>query len=65
MNNELKAVAVLTIGDPKTKNFGQMVVKQTATRNMDIHSPTLLLAFSVWVLWSVVVVRMPDAGFHF
>jgi NNP family nitrate/nitrite transporter-like MFS transporter len=27
--------------------------------------PALAVAFAVWMLWSVVVVRLPDAGFHF
>jgi MFS transporter, NNP family, nitrate/nitrite transporter len=34
-------------------------------RNLWISIPALLLAFSVWMVWSVVVARLPAIGFDF
>jgi NNP family nitrate/nitrite transporter-like MFS transporter len=65
MNNELKGGHRIDDWRPEDEKFWANGGKQTATRNLWISIPNLLLAFSVWVLWSVVVVRMPDAGFHF
>lgn len=36
-----------------------------ATRNLWISIPCLLLAFSVWMVWSVVVARLPAIGFEY
>ncbi len=36
-----------------------------ATRNLWISIPCLLLAFSVWMVWSVVVARLPAIGFDY
>ena len=36
-----------------------------ARRNLWISIPALLLSFSVWMVWSVVVVRLPEVGFPF
>jgi NNP family nitrate/nitrite transporter-like MFS transporter len=36
-----------------------------AKRNLWISIPALLLAFSVWMVWSVVVARLPAIGFDF
>jgi MFS transporter, NNP family, nitrate/nitrite transporter len=36
-----------------------------ARRNLWISIPALLLAFSVWMVWSVVVARLPAIGFDF
>ena len=65
MNNELKGGRRIDDWRPEDEKFWANGGKQTATRNLWISIPNLLLAFSVWVIWSVVVVRMPDAGFHF
>lgn len=43
------------------KSEGQMV----AYRNLLISIPALTLAFSVWMVWSVVVVKLPQVGFKF
>lgn len=39
--------------------------KKTARRNLWISVPALLLAFSVWMVWSVITVNLPKAGFTF
>jgi len=36
-----------------------------ANRNLWLSIPALLLAFAVWMVWSVVVVNLPSIGFKF
>ncbi len=48
--------------DPK---FWESRGKAVATRNLWISIPNLLMAFSVWMVWSVVVVKLPAIGFDF
>jgi len=36
-----------------------------ANRNLWISIPALVLAFAVWMLWSAVVVHLPNVGFRF
>ena len=38
---------------------------RTAWRNLAVSVPALLVAFSVWMFWSILAVRMRDAGFPF
>lgn len=63
--NELKGGGVIHDWRPEDDEFWENGGKQTASRNLWISIPALLLGFAVWVIWSVVVVRMPDAGFNF
>jgi NNP family nitrate/nitrite transporter-like MFS transporter len=56
---------VLTKWNPEDPEFWQKEGKQVARRNLWISIPALLLAFSVWMVWSVVVVNLPNIGFHF
>jgi MFS transporter, NNP family, nitrate/nitrite transporter len=39
--------------------------RAVARRNLWVSVPALALAFAVWMLWSVVVVHLPAAGFRF
>ncbi|TCO71576.1 nitrate/nitrite transporter [Rhodovulum euryhalinum] len=39
--------------------------RRVARRNLWISIPALLLAFSVWMVWSMVVARLPAIGFDF
>lgn len=39
--------------------------KRIARRNLWISVPALLLAFSVWMVWSMVVAKLPSIGFAF
>lgn len=50
---------------PDDPAFWQARGKLVAHRNLWISVPNLLLAFSVWTLWSVVVVMLPAVGFAF
>ena len=43
------------------RSEGQMI----AQRNLWISIPALTLAFAVWMVWSVVVVKLPQVGFKF
>lgn len=48
--------------DPAAWESGQ---KAVAWRNLAVSIPALLVAFSVWMFWSILAVRMRDAGFPF
>ena len=48
--------------DPIAWEGGQRTV---AWRNLAVSVPALLVAFSVWMFWSILAVRMKDAGFPF
>ncbi|WP_372867002.1 MFS transporter, partial [Pseudomonas sp.] len=50
---------------PEDPHFWGSVGKQIATRNLWISIPALLLAFSVWMVWSAVTVRLNSIGFTF
>ena len=65
MKNEFKGGRRIDDWRPEDEQFWENGGKQVASRNLWISIPALLLAFSVWVIWSVVVVRMPAAGFNF
>jgi len=56
---------VLTQWTPEDQNFWEKEGKHIANRNLWISIPALLLAFAVWMVWSVVVVNLPNIGFKF
>jgi len=56
---------VLTRWEPEDGAFWQSQGRAVARRNLWISIPALLLAFSVWMVWSVVVVNLPNIGFKF
>jgi len=56
---------VLKRWEPEQPEFWKSEGKRIATRNLLISIPALMLAFSVWMLWSVVVVNLNKAGFSF
>jgi NNP family nitrate/nitrite transporter-like MFS transporter len=51
--------------DPEDEKFWNAEGKKHARRNLWISVPSLMLAFIVWQIWSVVAVRLNDIGFHF
>ncbi|MAW88655.1 MAG: nitrate/nitrite transporter [Phyllobacteriaceae bacterium] len=68
MANPASAAArgpVLQDWRPEDASFWDNSGRAIATRNLWISIPALLLAFSVWMVWSVVVARMPAIGFDF
>jgi len=50
---------------PDDPEFWAAGGRAVALRNLLFSMPPLLLSFAVWVVWSVVVVELPRAGFHF
>ncbi|GIL01849.1 MAG: hypothetical protein BroJett030_17480 [Alphaproteobacteria bacterium] len=50
---------------PEDPEFWQTTGRRIARRNLWISVPCLLLAFAVWMVWSVVVARLPSVGFAF
>ncbi|MHB1308535.1 MAG: NarK family nitrate/nitrite MFS transporter [Limisphaerales bacterium] len=50
---------------PEDPAFWNQSGRRGATRNLWISIPALLLAFSVWMVWSVVVVKLKAIGFQF
>lgn len=56
---------VLERWSPEDSQFWESEGKAIARRNLWISIPALLLAFSVWMVWSVVVVNLPNIGFKF
>ncbi|MBB5017507.1 NNP family nitrate/nitrite transporter-like MFS transporter [Chitinivorax tropicus] len=56
---------VLKRWEPEDSGFWQNQGERIANRNLWISIPALMLAFSVWMLWSVVVVNLDKAGFSF
>ncbi len=65
MKDELKGGRRIIDWRPEDEAFWANGGKQAANRNLWISIPALLLAFAVWVVWSVIVVRMPEVGFKF
>ncbi len=56
---------VLTDWNPEDQSFWEKTGKRIATRNLWISIPALLLAFAVWMVWSVVVINLPSIGFKY
>ena len=50
---------------PEDKAFWEGGGRAIARRNLWISVPCLLLSFSVWMVWSVVVAKLPSVGFAF
>jgi NNP family nitrate/nitrite transporter-like MFS transporter len=51
--------------EPEDPGFWNNGGSAIANRNLWISIPALMLAFSVWSLWSVTVVNLDNGGFHF
>ncbi|MGZ8868562.1 MAG: NarK family nitrate/nitrite MFS transporter [Thermoanaerobaculia bacterium] len=56
---------VLTTWNPEDQSFWRAEGKSIATRNLWISIPALFLSFAVWMVWSVVVVNLPNLGFAY
>ncbi len=56
---------VLVDWRPDDEGFWAATGRRIATRNLLVSMPALLLAFAVWVVWSVIVVELPHIGFKF
>ncbi|YCA16629.1 NarK family nitrate/nitrite MFS transporter [Kushneria sp. AK178] len=56
---------VLTEWHPEDDTFWRQTGARIARRNLWISIPNLLLAFAVWSIWSILVVRLPQLGFGY
>ncbi|MFA5521681.1 MAG: MFS transporter [Castellaniella sp.] len=50
---------------PEDAQFWSTHGRRIAQRNLWISIPALLLAFAVWMVWSVVIAELPAIGFSF
>jgi NNP family nitrate/nitrite transporter-like MFS transporter len=50
---------------PEEPAFWDAQGRAIARRNLWVSIPCLLLAFAVWMVWSVVVAKLPAVGFRF
>jgi NNP family nitrate/nitrite transporter-like MFS transporter len=56
---------VLTDWRPEDQTFWRYTGRAIARRNLWISIPSLLLSFSVWMVWSIVVAKLPAVGFDY
>jgi len=56
---------VLSRWEPENAEFWNKEGSSIANRNLWISIPSLMLAFAVWMLWSVVAANLDKGGFHF
>ena len=59
----LRAACSSRTGGRRTRSSGRRRVARIARRNLWISIPALLLSFAVWMVWSVVVAKLPSVGF--
>ena len=50
---------------PEDREFWEKTGRRIAQRNLAISIPALLLSFAVWMVWSVVVAKLPSIGFTY
>jgi NNP family nitrate/nitrite transporter-like MFS transporter len=50
---------------PEDDAFWNTTGRRIARRNLWISIPALLLAFAVWMVWSVVIAKLPTIGFAY
>ena len=46
-------------------SFWKSTGKKIATKNLWISIPALLLAFAVWIMWSIIAAKLKEFGFNF
>jgi MFS transporter, NNP family, nitrate/nitrite transporter len=62
---QLAATGAIQDWRPEDKDFWATGGRAIARRNLWISVPCLLLSFAVWMVWSVVVAKLPSVGFAF
>ncbi len=62
---QLAAKGAITDWRPEDPDFWTKGGKSIARCNLWISVPCLLLSFAVWMVWSVVVAKLPGVGFAF
>jgi NNP family nitrate/nitrite transporter-like MFS transporter len=61
----MAATHVIAQWNPEDPGFWERRGRSVATRNLWLSVLALMLAFAVWMVWSVVVVNLPAAGFRY
>lgn len=61
----MTSMTTLQHWNPEDRGFWARSGRAVARRNLWVSIPALALAFAVWMLWSVVVVHLPAAGFRY
>ena len=61
----MTAMTIIQDWNPEDRGFWDRSGHAVARRNLWLSIPALALAFAVWMLWSVVVVHLPSAGFRY
>jgi NNP family nitrate/nitrite transporter-like MFS transporter len=61
----LAASGAIQNWQPENPEYWASKGRAIARRNLWISIPNLLLAFAVWMVWSVVVAKLPAVGFKF
>jgi len=61
----LAATGAIQDWRPEDRSFWDASGRAIARRNLWISVPCLLLSFAVWMVWSVVVAKLPSVGFAF
>lgn len=61
----MSAMHVIAHWNPEDQGFWERSGHGVARRNLWLSIPALTLAFAVWMVWSVVVVHLPAAGFRY
>ena len=61
----LAATGAIQDWRPEDVEFWNTTGRKIARRNLWISVPCLLLSFAVWMVWSVVVAKLPAVGFAF
>ena len=51
--------------NPEDPTFWETKGKVTARRNLIWSIVAEHIGFSVWLIWSIVATKLPQAGFHF
>ncbi len=47
------------------ESFWKTTGKKIATKNLWISIPALLLAFAVWIMWSIIATKLKEFGYNF
>lgn len=61
----MTSTSMIAHWNPEDRSFWSAKGASIAQRNLWISIPALTLAFAVWMVWSVVVVNLPQVGFRF
>ena len=55
----------LSVWNVEDDNFWNTRGKSIAKKNLWISIPALLLAFAVWIMWSIIAAKLKEFGFNF